>query len=148
PPEPGCDLPQAVVALMFWSDSTQLTQFGTVKLWPLYVFFGSESKYRRSQPSNNLCSHAAYFQMLPNKFKDFLAEHFGGDVPGDVLFTHCHRELFHEQWKIPLDEEFLKAYKHGIVITCCDGIKHQFYPRIFTYSVCIFADNLNYCLES
>ena len=37
---------------MFWSDSTQLTQFGTAKLWPLYVFFGNESKYRRCQPTN------------------------------------------------------------------------------------------------
>ncbi|KIJ61918.1 hypothetical protein HYDPIDRAFT_68163, partial [Hydnomerulius pinastri MD-312] len=41
PPEPGCDLPRVVAALMFWLDSTQLTQFGTAKLWPLYVFFGN-----------------------------------------------------------------------------------------------------------
>jgi hypothetical protein len=31
-------------------------------------------------------------------------------------------------------EEFLEAYQHGIVITCLDGIKCRFYPRIFTYS--------------
>ncbi|KIJ60967.1 hypothetical protein HYDPIDRAFT_31838 [Hydnomerulius pinastri MD-312] len=35
PPEPGCDLPHHIVALMFWSDATQLTLFGGVKLWPL-----------------------------------------------------------------------------------------------------------------
>ena len=64
PPEPDCDLPRVVAALMFWSDSTQLTQFGTAKLWPLYVFFGNESKYRRCQPANNTCSHAAYFQVV------------------------------------------------------------------------------------
>ena len=64
PPEPGCDLPRVVAALMFWSDSTQLTQFGTAKLWPLYVFFGNESKYRRCQSTNNTCSHAAYFQVV------------------------------------------------------------------------------------
>jgi hypothetical protein len=62
PGEPGCDLPRVVVALMLWSDSTQLTSFGNAKLWPCYVFFGNESKYRRSKPSCNLCSHAAYFQ--------------------------------------------------------------------------------------
>jgi hypothetical protein len=33
-----------------------------------------------------------------------------------------------------LDDEFLEAWKHGIVITCCDGVKRRFYPRIFTYS--------------
>ena len=64
PGEPGCDLPRVVVALMFWSDATKLTAFGDAKLWPLYVFFGNKSKYRRSQPTNGLCSHAAYFQSV------------------------------------------------------------------------------------
>jgi len=40
----------------------------------------------------------------------------------------------HVQWKILLDDEFIEAYKHGIVIECCDGIKRWFYPRILTYS--------------
>ncbi|KIK19796.1 hypothetical protein PISMIDRAFT_106977 [Pisolithus microcarpus 441] len=64
PQEPGCDLPRVIAALMFWSDSTQLAQFGSAKLWPLYVFFWNESKYRRCQPSNHLCSHVAYFQVV------------------------------------------------------------------------------------
>ena len=34
-------------------------------------------------------------------------EHTGDKLPGDSLFTHCHRELFHTQWKDLLDEEFL-----------------------------------------
>lgn len=62
PSEPGCDLPRVVVALMLWSDATQLTAFGDAKLWPVYMFFGNESKLRRSQPTNHLCSHVAYFQ--------------------------------------------------------------------------------------
>ena len=48
--------------------------------------------------------------------------------------AHCHRELFHTQWAIILDDEFLEAWKHGIVIRCCDGVERRFYPRIFTYS--------------
>lgn len=48
--------------------------------------------------------------------------------------THCHREIYDAQWDIILDEEFLVAYVHGIVIHCCDGIRRRFYPRIFTYS--------------
>jgi hypothetical protein len=50
-PEPGCDLPRVVTAYMFWSDATQLSTFGNTKLWPLYVYFGNESKYRRCEPS-------------------------------------------------------------------------------------------------
>ena len=61
PPEPGCDLEHVVIALMFWSDATQLTTFGNAKLWPCYMFFGNESKYRRCKPSCCLCSHIAYF---------------------------------------------------------------------------------------
>lgn len=60
--EPGCALQRVVVALMFWSDATHLTSFGNAKLWPLYLFFGNESKYRRSKPSSNLCCHVAYFR--------------------------------------------------------------------------------------
>lgn len=66
PAEPGCDLPRVVVALMFWSDATQLTSFGNAKLWPLYLFIGNESKYRRCKPTCNLCEHVAYFQTVRN----------------------------------------------------------------------------------
>ena len=61
PKEPGCNLPRIVVGLMFASDVTHLTSFGDVKIWPLYLFFGNESKYRRCKPTLHLCSHVAYF---------------------------------------------------------------------------------------
>ena len=64
PLEPGCALPRRIVALMFWSDATQLTSFGNAKLWPLYMFFGNQTKYKRAQPSGKLCSHVAYFQTV------------------------------------------------------------------------------------
>lgn len=68
PGEPGCDLPRAVVAMMFWSDVTHLTAYGTAKLWPCYLYFGNESKYRRCKPSHNLCNHIAYFQAVSHLF--------------------------------------------------------------------------------
>jgi Plavaka transposase len=64
PCETGCDLPRVIVALMFWSDATHLTTFGNTTLWPLYMFFGNESKYRRCKPSCNLCEHVAYFEKV------------------------------------------------------------------------------------
>jgi hypothetical protein len=33
-----------------------------------------------------------------------------------------------------LDDEFLHAYEHGVVLECIDGIRRRVYPRIFTYS--------------
>jgi len=64
PGEPGCNLPRVVVAMMFYSDGTHLTSFGNAKLWPSYLFFGNESKYRRCKPSCHLCNHVAYFQAV------------------------------------------------------------------------------------
>jgi hypothetical protein len=64
PPEPNCDLKRVVVALMFWSDATRLSSFGNSQLWPLYLFFGNESKYYRCKPSLHLCEHIAYFEKV------------------------------------------------------------------------------------
>ncbi|KAG2057274.1 hypothetical protein BDR06DRAFT_980942 [Suillus hirtellus] len=135
PGEPGCDLPCMIVALMFWSDATQLTSFGNAKLWPVYMYFGNESKYHRYRPSCNLGNHVAYFQKLPDAFKDFVGTYTNGKGIGRECTTHCQHELFQAQWKILLDEEFLEAYEHGMVILCCDGVKRRFYPQVFTYSV-------------
>jgi Plavaka transposase len=71
---------------------------------------------------------------LPPEFKDFAALHTGGKGPNQAFMTHCQRELFHAQWKILLDDEFLEGYEHGIVIECCDGITRRFYFRIFGYT--------------
>jgi hypothetical protein len=40
----------------------------------------------------------------------------------------------HAQWEILLDEDFLEAWEHGIVIEGCDDVKRRFYPRFFIYS--------------
>ncbi|KAF8151198.1 hypothetical protein BJ912DRAFT_869512 [Pholiota molesta] len=132
--EPGCSLPRVLVGLMFGSDSTHLTSFGSASLWPCYMYFGNESKYRRCKPTCNLCNHIAYFHKLPPEFKDFATSHTGGKGPSQAFMTHSQRELFHAQWKELLGDDFLQAYEHGVVIQCCDGIKRRFYFRIFAYS--------------
>ena len=57
----------------------------------------------------------------------------------------------HEVWRLLLDEEFLHAYKHGIVLMCADGIQRRVYPRIFTYSAdypekCIHQQSSVHCV--
>jgi hypothetical protein len=49
---------------MFASDETHLTSFGHAKVWPVYLFFGNESKYRRGKPSLHLCNHVAYLKKV------------------------------------------------------------------------------------
>jgi Plavaka transposase len=40
----------------------------------------------------------------------------------------------HQVCRLLLDEEFMEAYRHGIVLRCADGILRRVFPRIFTYS--------------
>jgi hypothetical protein len=51
-----------------------------------------------------------------------------------ALHTHCWHELFHVCWDTLLDEDFLHAYGHGIVLKCTDGILCRIFLHIFTYS--------------
>ena len=39
PNELDCRWKKVVAALMFWSDSTHLADFGTTKLWPIYLLY-------------------------------------------------------------------------------------------------------------
>jgi len=71
---------------------------------------------------------------LPDAFKDFATDNMKGTRPSDDLLAHCRREMLHAQYEILLDDEFVEAYEHGIVIMCCDGIMRRFYPRIITHS--------------
>ena len=72
PPEPGCELERVVASLMFWSDSTHLANFGTASLWPLYLFFGNQSKYLRCKPRTASCHHVAYIPKVRIMFSFFL----------------------------------------------------------------------------
>ena len=55
-------MPRCVIGLMFASDATMLASFGDAKLWPLYLFFANDSKYRRSKTSLQLGEEVAYFE--------------------------------------------------------------------------------------
>ncbi|KAF9465231.1 hypothetical protein BDZ94DRAFT_1348997, partial [Collybia nuda] len=61
PNEPGCKLEKVIAGLMFWSDSTHLTNFGTASVWPLYMYFANLSKYIRARPNSGACHHIAFF---------------------------------------------------------------------------------------
>jgi hypothetical protein len=151
PNEPGCQLEKAIAGLMFWSDSTHLTNFGTAKVWPLYLYFANLSKYIRARPNSGACHHIAYIPSacslsisvslviyiilkIPDDIDEILVDIAPVKSNRSLLKTHCRRELMHEVWRVLLDDEFLHAYVHGIVLPCADGIQRRIYPRIFTYS--------------
>jgi len=64
PREPGCQTHMGHLRahdLVRWNTSDIIQN---VKLWPRYVFFGNETKYRHGKPSCNLCNHVAYFEKV------------------------------------------------------------------------------------
>ena len=151
PGELECDLLRVVLGLMFASDGTQLTSFSTAKLWPVYAMIENESKDRRSKPSCHAFEHGAYLEMvhkyftpmlhgpylfskLPDAFTTFAAENISSKGPNPSFLAHRAREMYHAQWSIILNDEFLEAYKHRMLVKCYDQISHHFYPCIFTNS--------------
>ncbi|OSD00042.1 hypothetical protein PYCCODRAFT_1437796 [Trametes coccinea BRFM310] len=141
--EPGdaADLEYVVVPIMISSDSTHLTSFGQASLWPIYVAFANLSKYIRACPSAFALHHLAYIPSLPLSVQTAYQEAYGEPASAAVL-RFCKRELMQKIWLLLLDDEFIHAYVHGIVITCGDGIMRRVFPRILTYS----ADYPEKCL--
>ncbi|TFK65061.1 hypothetical protein BDN72DRAFT_871914 [Pluteus cervinus] len=121
PTEPWCQREKIVAALMFSSDSTQLTDFGKAKAWPVYAMLGNHSKYLRSQPGSGAIYHLAY---IPEKWK----------TQRKNIRTHCRGEIVQAVWNVLMDKKFMRAYRFGFVAQCSDGIERRVYPRIFTYS--------------
>ncbi|KIK39154.1 hypothetical protein CY34DRAFT_14574 [Suillus luteus UH-Slu-Lm8-n1] len=135
PRVPGCSLERVVAGLMFFSDATHLANFGTAKAWPLYLYFGNLTKYTRSLPQSGACHLVGFLPSLPDSIKDVLSGLSRISKTGMMsLHTHCRRELFQACWGIMLDEDFLDAYRHGIILKCADGVLRRVFPRIFTYS--------------
>ncbi|KAI0038496.1 hypothetical protein FA95DRAFT_1505601, partial [Auriscalpium vulgare] len=133
PREPDDNLERVVMPMMLWSDATHLASFGSASAWPIYLYFGSESKYARAKPTSQACHHVAYLPSLPADFQTQFQAHYGRLSSANVK-THCKRELMHAAIDHMLDDEFMEAYHHGVVLMCQDGIERRFFPRIFTYS--------------
>ena len=126
---------------MFWSDATHLANFGTAKLWPIYLFFGNLSKYIRLRPSSGACNHLAYIPsvrvlnsqnecfhshiiQLPDSFETWISGwHPHWDTQRSQLMAHCRRELVQAVWKLILDDDFIHAMWYGVIVTCHDGVR-------------------------
>ncbi|THH15068.1 hypothetical protein EUX98_g9523 [Antrodiella citrinella] len=123
-PEDPADLEYAIVPMLFYSDATKLASFGTQALWPIYLFFGSLSKYARSKPSAMAAQHIAYMPSLPDGLQDFYKMIYNTPATAATL-KFCKRELLQRIWLLLLDKDFMDAYEHGFVMLCGDGINRR-----------------------
>ncbi|KAF8754162.1 hypothetical protein RHS01_06490 [Rhizoctonia solani] len=128
----GCTRPRCVAYMMFGSDGTVLGKgFSHVKGHPIYAFFGNESKYQHANQGQILASMWLIFL----RARETITAYHDGKPPPESLITHLRRELMHEVWVHLLDDDFLYAWNHGIVIKCTDGIERRVFPRIKIHSV-------------
>ncbi|OSD02393.1 hypothetical protein PYCCODRAFT_1410834 [Trametes coccinea BRFM310] len=132
-PADGPEVEYAICSILLWSDATHLTSFGSASLWPIYLYLGNLSKYIRGMPTEFAAHHLAYIPSIPDDLRDYYMKVYGTSISDDVL-TFCKRELMQRIWLLLLDDEFLEAYKHGILVECGDGVTRRIFPRIFTYS--------------
>jgi hypothetical protein len=58
----GCNLERVMLALQFWSDGTRLAQFGSHKLWPIYMTFANQLLDQRMDPACNAWHDIAHIQ--------------------------------------------------------------------------------------
>ncbi|KXN87998.1 hypothetical protein AN958_07810 [Leucoagaricus sp. SymC.cos] len=115
----------AIAAIMLWSDSTHLANFGNAALWPIYCYFGNQLKYDRARPTSFVAHHLAYIPTLPQVFSDWYHRISNNASASHNLLTHMKRELMQAIWLLLLDDEFRIAYIYGIVVKCADGEKRK-----------------------
>ncbi|QRV82607.1 hypothetical protein RhiJN_27833 [Ceratobasidium sp. AG-Ba] len=130
----NCTLPRCVAGFMFASDGLQLGPFTHMKGWPIFGYFGNESKYERCKPFTNSCYQIAHVPSLSDEVREQITALHNGRPPPEALITHLRRELMHEVWKYLIDADFIDAWNNGIEIECADGQKRRVFPRILTYS--------------
>ena len=64
--------PSVVAALMVWSDSTHLTQFGQAKAWPIYAYLRNQSKYTQCKPSTRSAQVVGYIPPVSDYLLNFI----------------------------------------------------------------------------
>ncbi|KAI0654691.1 hypothetical protein C8Q70DRAFT_925386 [Cubamyces menziesii] len=127
------DLEYAVAPIGLWSDSTHLTSFGSAKAWPIYAYVLSQSKYTRGRPSAYAAHHLAYIPSLPDSIQDWYCRIYEIAATAAVL-TFLKRELMQHIWLILMDDWFMYAYIHGLLLECGDGILRRLFIRFLFYA--------------
>ncbi|KAI0672334.1 hypothetical protein C8Q78DRAFT_971002 [Trametes maxima] len=127
------DLEYGIAPIGLYSDSTHLTSFGSAKLWPGYAYLLSQSKYVRGKPTAFAAHHLVYIPSLPDKIQDWYTRMYNIAATAAVL-TFLKRELMQQVWLLIMDDRFMYAYIHGLIIACGDGVLRRLFIRFLLYA--------------
>ncbi|KAF7790957.1 hypothetical protein EIP86_001916 [Pleurotus ostreatoroseus] len=126
-PEDPPNVERVIGPICPYSDQTRTAQFGGSSLWPFYIFSPWISKYMNGKAGSFTAHHLAY---IPTH--EYISHY--GKSPSPEVLRFCKSELIQAIWLLLLDDEFIEAYEHGILVHCGDGITRRIFPRFFTYS--------------
>ena len=62
-----------ILPIILYSDSTHLANFGSASLWPLYMYFGGQSKYSRCKITEPVCHHLAYIPSVSGNMNRYFS---------------------------------------------------------------------------
>ncbi|KAH9848646.1 hypothetical protein C2E23DRAFT_785618 [Lenzites betulinus] len=126
-------LERAIIAGKLYSDSTHVSSFGHAYLWPIYGYILNQSKYVRGRPTAFAAHHLAYVPSLPDTIQDAYIKIYGIAATAAVL-TFLKRELMQQIWLLLMDDHFMYAYVHGILLLCGDKVLRRLFIRFFIYA--------------
>lgn len=70
---------------------------------------------------------------LPDELQDYYRQVYEAAPTAETL-RWLKSELMQQVWIKLLDDDFIDAYLHGVVVECADGVVRRMFPRFFTYS--------------
>ncbi len=70
---------------------------------------------------------------LPDELQDYYRQVYEASPTTETL-RWLKSELMQRVWIKLLDDDFIDAYLHGVVVECADGVVRRMFPRFFTYS--------------
>lgn len=123
----------AICGLQFSSDSMLAANFGGETITPEYVTVLNLDKNFRGRPSIFTHHQAAFMPEMGADFQTVYTKAFGFPASKNVMKL-LRRDIHNGTIDLLLDDEFLHAYEHGVLIQCSDGIIRRIFPRIFVYS--------------
>ncbi|KAH6886601.1 hypothetical protein BKA70DRAFT_1123133 [Coprinopsis sp. MPI-PUGE-AT-0042] len=123
-----------VIGIMIWSNSTRLTWFSNISLWPVYIYIANQPKGDRGRTTAFACHHIAYMPKLKKGFEEFYFECYG-IKPSDDILCFVRREAIQAIYVLLLDDEFVHVYVYGHDMEFCDCVKHRFFPWFMTHSM-------------
>jgi hypothetical protein len=83
-------VPCALAGMMLWSDATRVGNWGDQSMWPIYLYFGNQSKYEHAKPSAYASNHIAYipkvsYLLLPTPYTPLI--NFSSYLMTLLIFT-------------------------------------------------------------